>query len=197
MLGASLRGLGDDPSAVEAFHHALTLDPDRATTLTLLGVQASLDRRYDEALGWADSALAVDQGFYDAWVSRGFYRLVLGDTAGARADALVASRLPSGSHLFDHIVLVLVDALAGQVAAARPRLQGLLEGLDQSRPSPLQGPLVALALISIGDRERGIDLLERVQPRGAVLWFWLRFGGFGPVRSDTRFRRIVEESRPG
>ena len=197
MLGASLRELGDDSGAVAAFHQALSLDPDRATTLTLLGVQASLERRYDEALGWADSALAVDQGFYDAWVSRGFYRLVLGDTAGARADALVASRLPSGSHLFDRIVLVLVDARAGRVAAARQSLQGMLEGLSQTHPSPLQGPLVALALITLGDHQRGIDLLERVQPRGAALWFWLRFAGFDPVRSDARFQKIVEESRPG
>ena len=197
MLGASLRELGDDSGAVAAFHQALALDPDRATTLTLLGVQASLERRYDEALGWADSALAVDQGFYDAWVSRGFYRLFLGDSAGARADATVAARLPSGSHLSDRILLVLVDARSGHVAAARRTLDGLLGRLDASHPSPLQGPLVALALISVGDRQRGIELLERVEPRGAALWFWLRFPGFDTVRSDARFQRLVEQSRPG
>ena len=197
MLGASLRELGDDSAAVDAFHHALSLDPDRATTLVLLGVQASLERRYDEALGWADSALAVDQGFYDAWVSRGFYRLLLGDTAGARADALVAARLPSGGHVSDRTLLAMVDGRTGHVRAAQRSVQGLLEALDTSHPSPLQGPLVALAFITLGDPERGLDVLERVRPRGAALWFWLRFAGFDPVRSDSRFQRVVEESRPG
>src|SRR5437773_5177806 len=98
ILGASLRELGDDSGAVQAFHHALQLDPDRATTLTLLGIQASVAGRYDEALRWADSALSVDPGFYDAYVSRGFYRLFLGDSAGAHADAQVALQLPTGSH---------------------------------------------------------------------------------------------------
>ncbi|HWC74918.1 MAG TPA: protein kinase, partial [Gemmatimonadales bacterium] len=39
MLGASLRELGDDSGATRAFYQALRLDPDRATTLTLLGIQ--------------------------------------------------------------------------------------------------------------------------------------------------------------
>src|SRR5438876_34724 len=97
MIGTALRELGDDSGAMRAFHQALALEPDRATTLTLLSVQTGLHRRYGEARMWGDSALAVDPGFYDAWVSRGFYRLFLGDTAGARADAIVAARLPSWS----------------------------------------------------------------------------------------------------
>lgn len=196
MLGASLRELGDDSGAAQAFHRALALDPDRATTLTLLGVQAALQRRYDEAHRWADSALAVDPGFYDAYVTRGFYRLFLGDSGGARADAQVAAQLPSGSHLADATLRAVLEARAGKVATARRQVGELLEGLDAGRPSPLQGPMVALALIAVGDQGRALDVLERVQPRGAALWFWLRSPGFDAVRSDARFRLLVDESRP-
>ena len=196
MLGASLRELGDDSGAVQALHQALVLDPDRATTLTLLGIQASVAGRYDEALRWADSALSVDPGFYDAYVSRGFYRLFLGDSAGAHADAQVALQLPTGSHLSDETLLVLLEARGGEMTAARQRVARLLATFDTSHPSPLVATLLARALLAIRDRDHALDVLERAGPRGAVLWFWLRFAGFDALRPDPRFQRIVAESQP-
>jgi len=195
MIGTALRELGDDSGAMRAFHQALALEPDRATTLTLLSVQTGLHRRYGEARMWGDSALAVDPGFYDAWVSRGFYRLFMGDTAGARADAIVATRLPSGSHVPEQALLVVVDARTGQVAAARQRLAHMTRGLDLSRPGPFQASLVAWAFLAVGEQEQALALLERVQPRGASLRFWLQTPGFDSVRSQPRFQRIVEESQ--
>ncbi|HKB49441.1 MAG TPA: tetratricopeptide repeat protein, partial [Ktedonobacterales bacterium] len=196
LLGASLRELGDDAGAERAFHQALALDPDRATTLTLLGIQASLQRRFDEASAWADSALAVDPGFYDAYVSRGFARLFLEDTAGARADAAVASQLPSGSHVSDQTLAVLLEAHEHQVPAARNRVARILRAVDLRRPSPFEGSLVAGALVAIGDSQRALDVLERVQPRGAALWFWLRFPQFDAVRSQRRFLHVLAEAQP-
>ena len=195
MVGTALRELGDDSGATRAFHAALALEPDRATTLTLLGIQAALAQEPDSARLWSDSALAVDPGFYDAWVSHGFNRLLMGDTAGARADASVAAHLPSGSHLPDQTLSVLVDARAGRVAAGRRRLARMMEGLDLRSPGPLQGSLLAWGLVATGQAEQGMSLLERVQPRGASLWFWLRSPGFDAVRSQPRFRGIVEESQ--
>jgi eukaryotic-like serine/threonine-protein kinase len=196
ILGASLRELGDDSGAARAFHDALLLEPDRATTLTLLGIQAALARDYAAARRWTDSALAVDPGFYEAYVSRGFYRLFSGDTAGARADAQLALQLPSGSHLGEETLLVLSDAREGRMPAARTRAANMLRALGSGRPSPLQGSLVAQALVAAGDRERALTVLERVQPRGAALWFWLRPAGFDPLRIDPRFVRLVAQSRP-
>ena len=144
---------------------------------------------------WGDSALAVDPGFYDAWVSRGFNRLLMGDTAGARADAILAAQLPSGSHLPEQALLVVVDVRTGQLTAARQRLARMTRGLDLSRPGPFQASLIAWALLAVGEREQALALLERVQPRGASLWFWLQTPGFDAVRSQPRFQRIVKESK--
>ena len=196
VLGATLRELGDDSGAVRAFRQALLLEPDRPTTLTLLGIEAALARRYDVARQWTDSALAVDPGFYEAYVSRGFYRLYDGDTAGARADAQVALQLPSGSHLAEESLLVLIESRERRMSAARVRATRMLRGLGHSRPSPLQGSLVAQALVATGDRGRAVDVLTRVRPRGAALWFWLRPAGFDALRADQRFDRLVAESRP-
>ncbi len=196
ILGASLRELGDDSGAVRAFHRALVLEPDRATTLTLLGLEAALERRYDAARRWTDSALAVDPGFYEAYVSRGFYRLFSGDTAGARADAQLAMQLLSGSHLGEETLLVLIDSRERRMLAARARATRMLQALGPGRPSPLQGSLVAQALVAVGDRERALDVLERVQPRGAALWFWLRPASFDDLRTDPRFVRLVAGSQP-
>ena len=194
IMGTALRELGDDSGAMRTFHQALAIEPDRATTLTLMGIQDALAHRFADASRSWDSALTVDPGFYDGWVARGFNRMLTDDTAGARSDAIVAARLPSGSHLSDETLLVLLEARAGRIAVARRRLGQIMQGLDLSRPGPLQGSLLAWALLAVGEQERGLSLLERVTPRGAALWFWLRSPGFDPVRSQPRFKRIVEES---
>jgi TolB-like protein/Flp pilus assembly protein TadD len=195
ILGATLRELGDDSGAVAAFHRALALEPDRATTLSLLGIQAGLERRYDAARRWTDSALAVDPGFYEAYVARGFYRLFAGDTAGARADVQVAAQLPSGVHLAEQTLLALIETREGRVPAARQRSERMLHALGAHRPTPLQGSLVAQALAAAGERAQALDVLERVEPRGAALWFWLRPAGLDPLRSDRRFVALVAQAR--
>jgi hypothetical protein len=129
-------------------------------------------------------------------VSRGFYRLFSGDTTGARADAQVALQLPSGSHLGEETLLVLIDARERRIPAARTRATDMLRALGSGPPSPLQGSLVAQALVAAGERERALTVLARVRPRGAALWFWLRPAGFDPLHGDPRFVRLVAESRP-
>ena len=50
--------------------------------------------------------------------------------------------------------------------------------------------------VTLGDGEAGLRFLQRMRPRAARLWYGLRGPEFDLIRSDPRFQRLVEESRP-
>jgi hypothetical protein len=50
--------------------------------------------------------------------------------------------------------------------------------------------------VALGESDRALELLERVRPRGARLWFYLRAPEFDAIRSNARFGRLVAESAP-
>ena len=52
------------------------------------------------------------------------------------------------------------------------------------------------ALLATAGTNRLLEFLERVEPRRATLWFDLRLPEYDGVRSNPRFRRLMEESRP-
>jgi hypothetical protein len=90
-----------------------------------------------------------------------------------------------------------VQAATGDSAAARAGAEALARGVSGTAPiEPSLGTNVAAALLAVGERVRCLDLLERVRPRGAFLWFTLRDPGWDPIRTDPRFQRLVAESRP-
>ena len=189
--------LDADSAAVAASEHALALEPERPVTLTDLADLDFLRRRYREAVRLADSALKVDPGFYYGYVDRSRSRLYAGDIAGARADAETALRLGSDDPRLAEAVLADVEVREGDTAAARARLDGLLHELpDTGSIGGLVVRFFASTLVALGERERALDLLERIRPRGALMWYWLRQPDFDPVRSHPRFQRLVEESRP-
>ena len=192
---AYLRVLGDDSAAATAYHRALAIEPQRAISLQGLGWLYLSARRYAEALRWLDSALAVDPGFYLAFVRRARVHLLLDQTAEARSDAETAVRLGAGDRLSGQTVLALVEGRLGDTLAARGRVDRLLRDLQHpERPSP-SAAFLGAALVAVGEPDRALDFLEHV-PRGVWVWSELRAPEFDPIRSDPRFQRLVEESRP-
>ncbi len=198
-LGALLRDLGDDSGAVRASHSALQIDPDRPVTHLQLATIALIGRRFPEALAWLDSALAVDPAWHWALALRAEIKVRLGDTVSARADAEQALRLGNriGEPLPAQVALALVAAAEGDIAGATARVRALAALAPASVPLSVQqaGPL-AIAWLAIGDRTRALETLERVQPRGAPLWSYLRYPEFDPLRRESRFEQLVEASRP-
>jgi TolB-like protein/Flp pilus assembly protein TadD len=195
LFAVQLRYLGDDSAAATEYHRALAIEPGRAISLQGLGSLRFPARRYGEARLWFDSALVVDPGYYLAYLRRARLRLQLGETDEARGDAETALRLGEGSELAA-AVLALAEVRTGDTLAARARLE---RALRDTPPLERFGPtevLFGAALMALGERERALDFLERVQPRGAQLLFELRAPEFDDFRGDPRFQRLVEESRP-
>ncbi len=193
--GLDLARFGDDSGAVAAWQHALALDPDQPAILARLGVVAFWQRRTEAAIRWEDSTLVIDPGFHNGFAARGLWRLYAGDTAGARADAETALRLRTGDTLVEVSLLAMVDAREGHSSAARARLTPLLDRPDLRRPTAFQASFPSAALVAIHENNKALDLLERA-PRSAWFAFWLRSPFLDPLRSSTRFRRLLEESQP-
>ncbi len=197
LYGATLRDLGDNAAANRALLHALEVDPASAITMVILADGAFIERRYQEASRWTDSALTVDPGFHDGYALRGLSRLYIGDISGARADAETALRIAPGEPPLEQSVLAQLEVRAGDTVAARGRVDRLLtEASDRPDVNLFYGRHIAAALVALGDHERALEVLERIRPRGGRLGLFLRSPEFDALSPYSRFQRLVEESRP-
>lgn len=189
--------LGLDSVAAAEAQRALAIEPERPITLVQLALIEATGRRPREAARSLDSALALDPTFSYALALRAFARVRLGDLQAAREDAENAGRFGGGYLLPAEAARATVEAASGATGAGRARAERLPSYfVDPAQPIPREGLFAALAFLALGDRERAVDLLGRVEPRGAELWSGLRLPEFDPLRGDPRFARLVEEARP-
>ena len=199
--GAVLYDLGEDSASAAAFRRALAIEPDRAITLTEASFLPAIAGRWEEALQLLDSAVAVAPASGNARANRAETRLLSGDTAGARRDADVAGQLVSDD-LWPKVFAARLAAGSRDTVAMRTHRSWLVTWTDTMhvRGGALAAGYVVTelvpALLAHGERERALRLLESLQPRGPVLGFALRWPTCDPLRSDPRFQRLVEESRP-
>ena len=128
--GNTLQKLGNDSAAEAAYARALAIDPLRPVTLRFMAQLRLLQRKYPEALRWADSAIAVDSTFALAYVDRARASRLLGDTAGARLDADALQRFATaGTRRWAEATRVLAEMAAGDTLAAREHANRLFQQL--------------------------------------------------------------------
>ena len=196
-FGMALLWLGRDSAAADMYRRALQLEPERPITLFNLGRVAARRTRYGEARRWADSALTIDPGADYAYVLRAVAQFRLGNPAEARADAETAARLRAGFRVPGEAVLSLVELQAADTPAARTRIERLEREIHATGfPTITDAAWVGRALVALGESDRALELLERVRPRGARLWYYLRAPEFDAIRSNPRFGKLVAESAP-
>lgn len=195
--GWILRRLGRDEEAAVAYRQALAVDPNRPITLVHLADLSLIARRFEEARGLLDKAIADDERFIHAYVRRSLARLHLGDAEGARADAIRSVGLGDPGYAGSAVVMAMTDLHDGDASAARTRLERFMrEHVNGDAPLFGHALWLSIGLIAVGAHERALDLLDRVKPRRAEIWAWLRLAEYDQLRSNTRFQRILHESQP-
>jgi Flp pilus assembly protein TadD len=197
LLGVSLTNVGRDSAAVVAFRQALTIEPGRAISLMRLAEVELFAGRFEEARRLLDSAVTSAPGFHVAYLDRAWVLLHFGDVAAARADAEIALRLAPDDYEATRGVLAATQAASGDTVHARAGLDSLIAPYDRGavvREAQIWN--IAMPLVTLGDTARALALIERARPRGAMLWWNLRWPEFDPLRTAPRLQRVVEESDP-
>jgi eukaryotic-like serine/threonine-protein kinase len=190
---------GRDSACVAAYRRALALEPDLPIAYWGLAWTSYIGfNRRAEAMALLDSGVAIDSTAYYLYTTRAQLRLLLGDSAGADADAAAALRhSPPGFTLAAEASQAYVDAALGRRAVARARIERVLrQAPSRNQTGFLEGFFLAPALVLLGERDRALEVLEGVTPLGASLHFHLRVPGLAPLRGDPRFERLLEASRP-
>ena len=194
--------LGNDSAGEVAFSRALKIDPARRTTLRFMALLRLLQHAYPQALRWADSAVAIDSTFLQAYVDRARAHRLLGDTAGARRDADVVQRFATaGTKRWAEVARVVADAAAGDTLAARARADRLYQEMvarDSTSPRLVfrESLYLAIALAVAGELDHALSTLEHARRWGLLLGGQLRAPEFDAIRDQPRFQRLVEELKP-
>lgn len=195
--GQTLMVLGRYDEARSAYQRVLALAPERAMSMVPLAAIALRQKRMDEAARWRDSAVATDPSLAYPYVVRSLFLSSTGDAEAARRDADVALRLDPEYTAPARAARALALVTAGDTAAARREIVAARAALqDPETPSSTEGYFVALALVAAGEAQEALDLLERVDPRGALFWFLLQSPELDAVRAHPRFRALVAEADP-
>jgi TolB-like protein len=189
--------VGRYEDAVVAFRRALALEPRRAISWGEMAEVCEKMRRDGEALTAYDSSVAADPEFYGGYSLRTWVHLRRGDVAAARADALAATRLsPVGEEYYGLAPQAAVAAADGDTTLARHLMEQALAPFATRAMGPVPALIVGAGLVSAGQRDLALNWIERVEPRGALLWWALEFPEFDAVRGELRFQRVIDESRP-
>ncbi|HKC46582.1 MAG TPA: tetratricopeptide repeat protein, partial [Gemmatimonadales bacterium] len=185
---------GRDSVAAAMLQRALALEPERPITFVTLAYLRHLERRDAEARGLSDSAVALVPDAAWAYARRSLWRS-RSDTAGALADARTAVRLAPLDYTIEaDAALAMAEFRSGDTTDARARLARI--GASFSGGGSQATYFVSVAFATTGDTDGAIAVLRRMTPQGAFLWRLTQDPWFDGIRTDPRFRALVDESRP-
>jgi len=171
---------------------ALAIDPARSTSLRNLAMDVGAS-----SLALLDSAIRLEPEQWLGWSMRAMVRLQRGDTAGALADAATSRRLaPPEVEFVAAAQAGRIRLGAGDSVAARAELQQALALLAPSGPLSARAGAVAELLFGLGRQDDATAIAERLQPRGAILWFRIMEDRADVTTLPERLRRVAEDSRP-
>jgi TolB-like protein/Tfp pilus assembly protein PilF len=193
-LALSLRILGHDEQAISEFRRAIELEPDRAISLMNLGQTYGMKHRFALAKPWIDSAVSLHPEASFFYTEQAFIALAMGDTATARraGDNVGSHGNPRGREE----ILAMLEARAGDTASARRRVASVDSALAGRDCWVSHDCLeLAMALASVGSRERALDVLERITPHDGWLAYWMTAPRFDPISQEPRYQRLLQESR--
>jgi TolB-like protein/tetratricopeptide (TPR) repeat protein len=195
--GQALMASGNAAAAVARYRRAIALEPDWASPLMSLGAVVSRSGDFDGGLRWLDSAIAVDPSSSYSYSARSTTRSAARRPELALRDAQSAVRVASGYRIPPYAAMAVALALGGDSTAARRWADSTVRLLpDTTRLSPTDALYVGAALVRTGQTDRGIDMLERAEPKGAWLWFYMTSPLFDGVRTNARFVRLSDRAKP-
>ncbi|HET8623611.1 MAG TPA: protein kinase [Gemmatimonadales bacterium] len=192
-FGYWLRLMGNDSAAKAQLLEAIALEPDLPMPMLHLAWIDAAAKHYADARRWLDSAIVVHPGFFQGYAERAAMRLVVGDTAGARADAETAVRLrPAEDRFTGESTLLALERRTGDTLGLRRRLTALRSHAPKPDTVPVHAAVSwAAALVAAGAHEAAIEFVERVRADPPHLRLHLKDVHFDPVRSDPRVRRLL------
>jgi Tfp pilus assembly protein PilF/TolB-like protein len=189
--GVTLMLLGRDAQAEQRLRRSLALEPNRSTALRAFGELEFMRRRYGPSCALVNASIGADAYDAEAYALRARVRMQQSEFRDAYADAEIAGRL--GHATWGNALQLLVSSNATTVDDAR--LEAKRVATAKLRPgvkmSLAEGLYTSLTLESLGDRDRAIDALSRIEPTGAEFIASLRDPGFDEMRSDQRFRKLT------
>jgi tetratricopeptide (TPR) repeat protein/TolB-like protein len=194
--GRALMQVGERGAARSQFEKALELAPADARVLFDFAQLYRHDGSLNRACILLDSAVAASPTAAQIYVLRALTRARRGELRFAWADAETGGRL--GWPYWSQSASAIVDAASRDTTGARERTNAIRKAVAKTgtRPQEWTGEYLAAALAAGGDRDRALDLLEKIRPRGARLWFALTGPDFAPLKREPRYRTLVAASRP-
>ena len=196
--GQTLMALGRYPEAVAAYRRALELEPARPITLVPLAAVARQMGEFEDAIVWADSAVAVTRLVPAPYALAVRAHMLLSD--GELDDAIRQARqaLDLDASYPPPALSVLAEAYArrGDTAAGAAALERLLDAINLKKPGTTDVRFAASALYALNRPHDALTLIERAEPRGALLWFYLQSRDFDPYRTDPRFLAVERAADP-